>query len=163
MPPFQEPSAALTEQALGEGWEVAQLDPPHRASRYFRRSGALYSIQPDAFAVLRRDGERKPFFLEWERRAVRPSTMAGRLGPYLRYYASQRPTDDHRVRPTVLVVFEDELSANHFPRVARSEPKRRRVDVPLRVSHRELLEREGTLGAAWRSPAGDPTPTVQLA
>ena len=145
--------AALARQARGQGWEIAQLDPPHRASRYFRRRGVLRSVNPDAFAALRRDGERRPFFLEWERRAVRPSTMAERLAPYLRYYASQRPADDHGVRPAVLVVFDDELAANHFLRVARSELKRRRVDVPLRVSHRALLEREGPLGEAWTTPS----------
>ncbi len=38
------------------------------------------------------------------RRAVRPVTIAARLGPYLRYYASRRPTDDHGAQPAVLVV-----------------------------------------------------------
>ncbi|MCY3655640.1 MAG: replication-relaxation family protein [Chloroflexi bacterium] len=147
--------AALAQQARTESWEVAQLDPPHRASRYYRRGGAVRSVLPDAFAVLRREGERRPFFLEWERRAVRPSTMAARLAPYLRYYASQRPADDHGVRPTVLVVFDDELAAGHFLRVARSEMQRARVDLPLRVSHRAALEREGPLGAAWRGVVGD--------
>ena len=145
--------AALTEQARREGWKIAQLDPPHRASRYYRRGGAVRSIQPDAFAVLRREGERRPFFLEWERRAVRPSTMAERLAPYLRYYASQRPADDHGVRPAVLVVFDDELAAGHFLRVAGREMKRARVELPLRVSHRSLVEQEGPLGAVWRAPA----------
>ncbi len=151
--------AALAEQAHDEGWEVEQLDPPHRASRYFRHRDCLYSVHPDAFGLLRREGKRWAFFLEWERRAVRPSTMAARLAPYLRYYASQRPTDDHGLRPDVLVVFEDELAADHFLRVARSEMKRARVDLPLRVSNRALLGREGPLGPAWRSP-GDPAATV---
>ena len=146
--------AALAEQARSCGTEVAQLDPPHRASRYFRHRGVLRSVNPDAFGVLRRDGRPWPFFLEWERRAVRPSTMAGRLAPYLRYYASQRPADDHGVRPHVLVVFDDELAAHHFLRVARVQTQRARVEIPLLVSHRALLEREGPLGPAWRSPGG---------
>ena len=41
---------------------------------------------------------------------MRPVTMAARLAPYLRYYASARPTDDHGARPAVLLVFEDELA-----------------------------------------------------
>ena len=113
------------------------------------------SVHPDAFGLLRRDGKPWPFFLEWERRAVRPSAMAARLAPYLRYYASQRPTDDHGVRPAVLVVFEDDLAAHHFLRVARGEIARARVDLQLRVSHRALLEREGPLGNAWRGAGGD--------
>ncbi len=152
-------AAALATQARCEGWQVAQLDPPHRASRFFRYNDRLHSVHPDAFGVLRREEKAWPFFLEWERRAVRPSTMAARLAPYLRYYASPRPTDDHGVRPAVLVVFEDEFAAHHFLRVARREIAHARVDVPLFVSHRSLLEREGPLGAAWRTVgAGEPSP-----
>ena len=51
--------AELAQQARSEGWEIVQLDPPHRASRYYRSRGAVRSIQPDAFAVLRREGERR--------------------------------------------------------------------------------------------------------
>ncbi len=144
--------AALARQARDEGRKVAQLDPPHRASRYFRHHGRLHSVHPDAFGLLRREGRPWAFFLEWERRAVRPSTMAARLAPYLRYYASQRPTDDHGLRPDVLVVFEDDIAAGHFLRVARREIARARVDLPLLVSHRALLERDGPLGLVWRSP-----------
>ncbi len=60
--------------------------------------------------------------------------MAARLAPYLRYYASQRPTDDHGVQPVVLVVFDDELAAQHFLRVAHGEIARACVDVLLLVS-----------------------------
>ena len=42
----------------------------------------MRSVHPDAFGILRRDGEVWPFFLDWERRAVRPVTMAARLAPY---------------------------------------------------------------------------------
>ena len=144
--------AALAEQSRALGWDLVQLDPPHRASRYFRRDGRLRSVLPDAFVVLRREGEVRPCFVEWERRAVRPSTMTAKLAPYLRYYASPRPTDDHAARPTVLVVFGDELAAHHFLRVAREEVARTRVDVPLRVSHKGLIERDGPLGAVWLAP-----------
>ncbi len=92
-----------------------------------------------------------PFFLEWERRAVRPGTMAARLAPYLRYYSTRHPVDDHGVKPTVLVVFEDEIAHTHFLRVARDEMERSGVTMPLRVSHRSVLERTGPLGRTWRS------------
>ena len=149
--------AALARQARSRSREVVQLDPPRRASRYFRYADRLRSIHPDAFGVLRRGDALWPFFLEWERRAVRPVTMAARLAPYLRYYSSHRPTDDHGARPEVLVVFDDDIAQTHFLRIAQEEMARAGVQVPLLVSHRELVEREGPLGRAWLAP-GVPEP-----
>ena len=150
--------AALSRQARSRSREILQLDPPRRASRYFRHEGRLRSIHPDAFGVLRRDGSLWPFFLEWERRAVRPATMSARIAPYLRYYSSSnRPTDDHGALPLVLVVFEDGLAATHFLRIAGLEMDRAGVVIPLRVSHRSLLETAGPLGKAWVA-AGSPEP-----
>ena len=151
--------AALAIQARALGWETAQLDPPHRASRHFRHQGALRSVHPDAFGLLRRGPAAWAFFLEWERRAVRPVTMTARLAPYLRYYASHRPTDDHGLRPAVLVVFEDGIAATHFLLLSAREMARAGVRVPLWVSHREAVEALGPLGLAWRTP-GDWRPAT---
>ncbi|MXY35184.1 MAG: hypothetical protein F4052_02135 [Dehalococcoidia bacterium] len=153
--------AALATQARERSVEVVQLDPPRRASRYFRHDHRLHSVQPDAFGILRREGEAWPFFLEWERRAVRPVTMAARLAPYLRYYASRRPTDDHGTQPVVLVVFDDELAANHFLRIARRELERHGVKLPLCISYRHLLEWEGPLGRGWLDSDGRPTASTR--
>ena len=144
--------AALNAQAPLLGWETAQLDPPRRASRHFRHDGGMRAVNPDAFGVLTRDETRWPFFLEWERRAVRPSTMSERLAPYLRYFSSHRPTDDHGTRPSVLVVFDDEIAHTHFLRVAREEMRAEGVTVPLWVSHKEAIDALGPLGRAWRPP-----------
>ena len=142
----------LSNQSRNQGWKVVQFDPPHRASRFFRHDDRLHSVRPDAFGVLKREGKVRPFFLEWERRAVRPVTMAARIAPYLRYYAANRPLDDHGVVPMVLVVFDDELAAGHFLRVGDDEMRRTGVRVPLWVSYRNALERSGPLGAAWQAP-----------
>ena len=146
--------AVLERQAHSRSRQVVQLDPPSRASRYFRHGDRLRSIHPDAFCVLRRGERTWPFYLEWERRAVRPATMTARIAPYLRYYSSHRPTDDYGVQPSVLVVFEDDIAETHFLRVARDEMARIGVTVPLFISHRSLLERVGPLGQAWRTTAG---------
>ena len=143
--------ACLCQQARRLGWNVSQIDPPHRASRYFRHRGKLRSVQPDAFGVLRRGTQARPFFLEWERRAVRPSTIAQRLAPYVRYYSSKRPIDDHGARPAVLVVCLDNIAQTHFLRVAGEVLARSRVDVPLLVTHGQLVDKLGPLGPIWRS------------
>ena len=78
--------------------------------------------------------------------------MAARLAPYLRYYSTPRPTDDHGVRPEVLVVFQDEIAADsHFLRVAETEMERARVEVPLWVSHERFLHRQRAAGARLAS------------
>ena len=134
------------------GCRVEQVSPPHHSTRYFRHRGDLRSVHPDAFGVVRSGGKTCPFFLEWERRAVHPSTMAARLAPYLRYYSSNQPLDDHGKWPLVLVVFDDYLAEGNFLGVARREMERTGVNVPLWVSYRELLERVGPLGKTWRHP-----------
>ncbi len=144
--------AELADQTRDLERELVQLDPPQRASRYFQFEGRQRSIHPDAFAVLREGDRDRPLFLEWERRAVRPATMRARLAPYLRYYSTHRPADDHGVVPVVLVVFEDELAATHFLRLAAEEMQRARVELPLRVSDRGTLERSSPLGPVWSAP-----------
>ena len=144
--------AVLANQARSQGRQAVQFDPPRRASRFFRHDDRLHSVRPDAFGVLKREGKERPFFLEWERRAVRPVTMAARIAPYLRYFAANRPLDDHGVVPLVLVVFDDDLAAGHFLRVAGDAMRRAQVRVPLWVSHHAALEKFGPLGAAWHRP-----------
>ena len=146
--------AALAVQSRQLGFQIVQLNPPHRASVFFRHDGRLHSVRPDASGVLHRGATTFSFLLEWERRAVRPVTMAERIAPYVRYFSSARPANDHGAQPGVLIVFEDDLTATHFLRVTRRETARTGVRIPLYVSHRELLQRHGPLGPAWRIHAG---------
>ncbi|MYC35608.1 MAG: hypothetical protein F4X66_01625 [Chloroflexi bacterium] len=154
--------SAMTTQASLLEWQVEQLDPPRRASRYFRHREGMRAVSPDAFGVLKKGDTTWPFFLEWERRAVRPSTMSARLAPYLRYYSSHRPTDDHGTRPGVLVVLDDDIAQTHFLRLAREEMQAQGVNVPLWVSHRAAVEKLGPLGRAWRTPADPESPQSLL-
>jgi len=148
--------AALVRQAgASGGHRVVRLDPPHSAARYFRQGGTLRSVHPDGFGIVRVEGTTRPFFLEWERRAVRPSTMAARLAPYLAYFSTRHPVDDHGAMPVVLVVFDDPLAEARFLSVAREQTQQSCVQVPLWVSHRGMLEREGPLARAWRSPRSE--------
>ncbi len=144
--------AALAGQARDLGWRTVQLDPPIRASRYFRSLAGMRSIHPDAFGLLRKGNVDWPFFLEMERRAVRPVTMSGRLAPYMNYYGTHRPADDHGSAPHVFVVFNKESAATGFLRVAMKEMEQNGVSVPLLVSHVGLVERRGPLGRVWCRP-----------
>ena len=143
--------AGLCRQAKDKGYRVVQIDPPHRASRHFWYNYKLYSIHPDAFGMLRKGDKTIPFFLEWERRAVRPGTMAARLAPYLRYYWSHAPMNDHGAQPLVLMVFDDYPVEARFLWVAEERMERTGVDVPLWVSHKDVLMKVGPLGEAWRN------------
>ena len=145
--------AALVWQTKGiPGYSVSRLSPPHHGARYFRYAGTLRSIHPDAFGIVRVNGRDRPFFLEWERRALNPSTMIARIAPYLRYYSSNRPLDDHGERPMVLIVFEDTLVEANFLGLARREMERAKVRLPLWASSQQAIERAGPLGKVWRSP-----------
>ena len=133
-----------------------------RSSRSTRRAGppatsgtttGCAPSTPTPSASCARAGPTGPSSWSGERRAVRPSTMSDRLAPYLRYYSSHRPIDDHGTRPAVLVVFDDEIAQTHFLRVAREEMRAEQVTVPLWVSHREAIDALGPLGGAWRTPA----------
>ncbi|MCY3570532.1 MAG: MarR family winged helix-turn-helix transcriptional regulator [Chloroflexi bacterium] len=143
--------AALAKQARSDGWNLLQFDPPQHASRYFRFDDRLHSIQPDAFGVLHRGGRTQPFFLEWERRAIRPSTMAARLAPYLRYYSSKRPIEDHGAPPLVMVAFDDQIAADHFRSVAQEHTDRADIDLPLLVSDQCLLGQYSPFGPVWKT------------
>ena len=92
---------------------------------------------------------------------MRPVTMDARLAPYLRYYSSHRPTDDHGAQPEVLVVFDDKIAQTHFLRVAQEEMARTGVNRTLAGVPPWPLEGEGPLGRAWLAP-GVPEPARAL-
>lgn len=146
--------AMIARQARSRSVEIVQIDPPARASRYFRLHAALRSVQPDAYFSLRRGNQLLPFFLEWERRAVRPATMAARIAPYVRYYSTHGPLDDHGAEPGVMVVFEDRVAQSRFLRAAREAMERADVQVPLLVSRLTLIEKHGPLGRVWFTISG---------
>ncbi len=144
--------AQFARQTAEAGFDLVQLDPPQRASRYFRLHGAVRSVQPDAFISVDTDQGARTYFLEYERRAVRPATMKARLAPYLRYYSTRRPLEDHGSIPNILVVLESELAVPHFIRVAEQETSRAGVDLPLLVSHQRQVAESGPLAPIWQSP-----------
>lgn len=152
--------ARLARQARAKSLEIVQFDPPSKSSRFFRFGPSVRSIHPDAYGALRSSDATTHFFLEWERRAVRPSTMAARVAPYIRYFGSGRPLDDHGAMPVVLVVFEERVAQSTFVRIARREMDGAGVDVPMLVSRRDLVEELGPLGPVWTRVGRDRSPSV---
>ncbi|MYE39366.1 MAG: hypothetical protein F4X27_03965 [Chloroflexi bacterium] len=102
----------------------------------------------DSVAV-RASGRTLPFFLEWEKRAMNPSTMSARLARYLRCcYSSNRPLDGHGHGAAGAGGLRRLPGEGNILGVARIEMECAVVDVPQWVSYRELLEGVGAMGAA---------------
>ena len=142
-------AAVLAAQARSRGWDLIQFDPPRRAARYFRHYDRLHSVRPDAFGVLQEAGATWPFFLEWERRAIRPTTMAARLAPVLPLLC--RAAADGRPR----------RSAGRVDRVRRrpgrhSLPARGTGGPGPRPDHRAPVGQPPPGPGAGRSPLGRP-------
>ena len=131
-------------------WRLHQALPPHRWERWFRYNTGWRSVRPDATIELSHRGRRLSCLLEYEMRAIKPTTMAEKLRRYRRYFgaADTRADFDGR-RATALFVFADESTASRFcALVARTH----RNPLPLLVSDMQTIAESGPLGSAWRSP-----------
>ena len=145
--------AALARQARELGWETCPARP------------ATPRLPP--LPALRRDALRPPRRLRHPapgepRLALLPGVGApgrapgddGGTGwpPTCATTRRTAPPTTTALEPAVLVVFDDDLAATHFLRVAQQEMDRLRVAVPLLVSHRGLLERAGAAGTGLARP-----------
>ena len=74
---------------------LQELLPTSRSSIGYRYQGADYVIHPDAAFWLSYQGDWRPYFLEFERRAVTPRRVRERLKNYPRYFASGWADLDH--------------------------------------------------------------------
>ena len=132
------------------GWRLLQALPPHRWERWFPYDGTWRCIRPDAVLDVEHRGVRRPYLLEYEQSAIRPSTMREKLTKYLRYFGSMETHRDFDGRRAMLLlVFADEGAAGSFCRVVARAARR---PLPLLVSSREKLSDAGPLGRGWRSP-----------
>ena len=144
--------AALATQARDQGWEIDQLDPPIRASRYFRHFGGRRSVHPDAFGILRQGAAAWPFSWSGSDGPCDPSRWRSASLPTCATTPPTGPPTTTAHGPPSSWSFHEDLAATHFLRVALEEMVRTRTPLPLLVSHRGLLEREGPLGRAWLAP-----------
>ena len=134
----------------GADWRLHQALPPHRWERWFRYNTGWRSIRPDATIELGHRGRRLPYLLEYEQRAIKPGTMAGKLLKYRNYFgASDTRADFDGTGTTALFVFPHEATASRFCALAARTLRR---PLPLLVSSVDILAAEGPLGRSWRSP-----------
>ena len=119
--------------------------PTERAVRSVRRGEP--SIAPDAVGELIAGDSTVPFYLECEHRARHPRGVRAKLRPYLRYYRSGQPEQDHPPFPFTLFVVDGEDVEETY---VRTSSGMRSMTVPVLVSCRPVLERSGILGRSWR-------------
>ena len=131
-------------------WRLLQALPPHRWERWFRYNEGWRSIRPDATIELEHRGSRLSYLLEYERRAIKPGTMAEKLMKYRRYFqAADARVDFDGRQATALFVFADEATASRFCALAAGSLRR---PLSLLVSSMETVAETGPLRRVWRSP-----------
>ena len=140
------------------GWTIEQVLPPHRWERRFkhgarrsRRHRAIWrAIRPDATILLRHPEKRIPIFLEMERRAIAPASMAEKIAKYRNYFGSPDTKDDISPEsPNVLFVFE---KADGASRLAAHASRDGGEPLPLLVSSMQQIEAGGVFGRVWLDP-----------
>ena len=137
-----------TEVARSTDHDLFDLLPTSRSSIGYRYDWTNYLIHPDASFTLEYEGRRRPYLLEFERRATTPKRARSRLDSYRRYYLSEWAERDHGgLVPRVLFVFESPGSENAFLNVADTVK-----EVPIITSNVESLAERGILGDTWILP-----------
>ena len=141
-------AAALSaEVARSDDHHLLELLPTFRSSIGYRYQGADYVIHPDATFWMAYRGDWRPYFLEFERRAVTPRRVRARLKNYPRYFASGWADLDHAGRlPLVLFVFETHDAEESFLRAAGAHR------LPICTSNLEIIDDLGVLREVWRWP-----------
>ena len=141
-------AAALSAGAArSQDHHLLELLPTSRSSIGYRYQGADYVIHPDATFWLAHQGDWRPYFLEFERRAVTPKRVRARLKNYPRYFASGWADLDHAGQlPLVLFVFETHDAEDAFLRAAGTHR------LPICTSNLELINDLGVLREVWRWP-----------
>ena len=131
-------------------YEFVSALPPHRWDRTFRFNGKRSVIRPDATYVVRYQGNRDVYLLEYEKRGSIPSRMKPKVEGYRKYYGSMETRVDFgRRRPRTLFVFEDEAQAGRF---VAAVLRGMRNENPLFVSSMNVLREQGIFGNAWLFP-----------
>ena len=150
--------AELSRQVGAAGGELVTLQPPHRSERRYTVNGRVRTLKPDGYAQVRVNGRDGHFFFEWERRAAHPVQFRAKLRPYLAYYQTRKPLEDHGAYPALLVVLRDELVMAQFLKAATEEIATHTFrTLKVLATYQASLQKEGPLAAIWHTTAGSTT------
>jgi len=152
-------AAALTADcARSKVYGLLELLPTSRSSIGYRYQGQDYVIHPDATFWMSYRGDRHPYFLEFERRAVTPRWVRARLENYPRYFGSGWAALDHAGQlPLLLFVFETRDDEDAFMDAASY------IDhAPFASSNLEIIAQRGILADTWLPPAPEPWERLPL-
>lgn len=140
----------------GELDKIEELLPPHRWERWFYYNRRRHGIRPDATVLVKCNGRKHAWLIEFEQRAVSPKRMAEKMQRYIRYFGSLDTTQDFEVAPAALIVFADRGSAARFAVTARRNSARARFGrnprLRLLVSSLEDIRERAFTGYCWLDP-----------
>lgn len=145
---------------IAAGWrersdgDLLELVPAHRSERWTRGSHRPVGVRPDASGVMQVAGRlRRPFLLEYERRADTPAKMREKLDPYRRYYDLLMRNEHWSATVVTLFVFEDAGAAGRFVVHCRRDSAAPRVKagqaLPIFVTSLTRLRSEGGASRCW--------------
>jgi hypothetical protein len=109
--------------------------------------------------MIRRDGKRQGFFLEYDRGTMSARDYGEKWAGYYDYRDSRAFERDYDGFPTILVVTTDNASEERIARSARAAAVGRRPPLPLRLTCEWRIaddpsNADGLLGRIWREPDG---------
>jgi hypothetical protein len=121
-------------------------------------------VRPDGYGVLRLNGRRHGFFLEYDRGTQDAAAYRRKLAAYYDYRDTGRFAQDYDGFPTLLVVSRDTDAESRFAGHARAAARGRVAPLPLLLTSEWRYlgapgrpgDEEGPLGPIWRTPAGGP-------
>ena len=104
-------------------------------------------ITPDTIGALISGDLYIPFFLEFERTAVHPSRIPGRLARYRLFFRDRNAVATMAPFPIVLFSFHSESVEHRFLEAIADSG----FSLPVLTSNLELLREVGGMGDAWRA------------
>ena len=148
------PTATSTRDCVGAQCTVSPVLsksvavlPTSRSAVGYWHDNTSHVVHPDISFILDLTEGYRPYFLEYERRAVTPRRVRARLKNYPRYFASGWADQDHAGQlPLVLFVFETHDAEESFLRAAGAHR------LPICTSNLEMINELGVLREVWRWP-----------